>query len=150
MSAGHTSRSDCLAVAERWVRSSRMPHVGYAYSITNGGPRFHSNISSKSSPNPSLEPSRSLYQPPLFLYMIIHSSAVIHTRIHTFIHARIHSSHTSEASHMQSNASQRSVLHHEAVVASFNMSNDCPGFEGRPMKGSRPPHVKQSQGRKHR
>ena len=35
-----------------------MLHVGHASSVTNDGPRFHSNISNKSSPNPSLEPSR--------------------------------------------------------------------------------------------
>ena len=53
-----------------------------------------------------------------------------------------------KASHMQLNASQRSVLHHEATVALFNMSNDRSGFEGQPTKGLRPPHIKQSQGRK--
>ena len=51
---------------------------------------------------------------------------------------------------MQINASQRFVLRHEVVVASFNMSNEGSGFEGQPTKGSRPPHIKQSQGRKHR
>ena len=35
-----------------------MPHVGYADSIMNDGPEFYMDISSKSSPNPSLEPSR--------------------------------------------------------------------------------------------
>ena len=67
---------------------------------------------------------------------------------HSFIYTCIHSFHTSEASHVQLNASQRSVLRHKAAVASFNMSNDQPGFEGRPTKGSKPPRVKQSQGRK--
>ena len=57
ISLGHTSQSDGLANVERWVRSSRMPHAGYADSIMNNGPRFHSNISGKSSPDPSLEPS---------------------------------------------------------------------------------------------
>ena len=51
---------------------------------------------------------------------------------------------------MQINASQRLVLCHEAVVASFNMSNDRPGFKGQPTKDLRPPRVEQSQGRKHR
>ena len=46
------------AAAEKWVGSSSMPHAGYADPITNGGPRFHSIISGKSSPNPSLAPSR--------------------------------------------------------------------------------------------
>ena len=58
MSAGHTSQSDGLAFAERWVRGSRMPHAGYADSVTNDGPRVHSNISGKSSSNPSLVLSR--------------------------------------------------------------------------------------------
>ena len=51
---------DCMARATtvRWVRSSRMPHAGYADSVMNDGPRFHLDISDKSSPNPSLEPSR--------------------------------------------------------------------------------------------
>ena len=44
--------------AKRWVRSSRMPHVGYADSVKNDGPGFHSDIFGKSSLNPSLEPSR--------------------------------------------------------------------------------------------
>ena len=40
-----------------------MPHAGYSDSVTNDGPGFHSNISGKSSPNPSLVPSRQvLYQ----------------------------------------------------------------------------------------
>ena len=76
-----------------------------------------------------------------------HSFILSHTRIHTFIHSFI--------PYIQSiayaiNASQRFVLRHKAVVASFNMSDDQQGFEGRPMKGSRPPHVEQSQGRKYR
>ena len=62
-----------------------------------------------------------------FIYLHNHSFIISHTRIH--------SSHTSEASHTQLNASQRSVLSREAAVASFNMSNDRPGFEGRPTKG---------------
>ena len=35
-----------------------MPHVGYSDSIMNDGPGFYSNISGKSSLNPSLMPSR--------------------------------------------------------------------------------------------
>ena len=45
-------------MAERWVRSIGMPHAGYANSIMNDGPEPHMDISGKSSPNPSLEPSR--------------------------------------------------------------------------------------------
>ena len=46
------------AIAKIWVGSSRMPYAGYADSVMNDGPEFHTNISGKSSPNPSLEPSR--------------------------------------------------------------------------------------------
>ena len=65
-----------------------------------------------------LKPRHSSHQgnitkPPLFLYMNIHSP----------MHAFIHSIHP-KASHMQLNASQRSVLHHEVAVALFNKSND--------------------------
>ena len=46
------------AVAAKQVMSSGMPLVGYANSIINDGPRFYSDISDRSSLNPSLEPSR--------------------------------------------------------------------------------------------
>ena len=46
------------AAVERWVRSSGRPLAGYVDSVMNDRPRFYSNISDKSSPNPSLEPSR--------------------------------------------------------------------------------------------
>ena len=46
------------AATERRVRSSKMPHASYADSVMNNGPGSHSNISGKSSLNPSLEPSR--------------------------------------------------------------------------------------------
>ena len=93
--------------------------------------------------------------PPYFIFLMhghsfIHSHTRIHTfiraRIHTFIHACIHTCIQSIAYAID--ASQCFVLRHEAEVASFNMSNDQQGFEGQTMKGSRPPHVKQSQGRK--
>ena len=48
--------------------------------------------------------------------------------------------------HMQNIASQRFVLHHETAVASFDIGNNRLRFEGRPAKGSRPPHAEQSQG----
>ena len=44
--------------AERQVRSSVMPHVGYADSIMNDRSEFHLDISDRSSLNPSLEPLR--------------------------------------------------------------------------------------------
>ena len=50
--------------------------------------------------------------------------------------------------HMQNIASQRFMSHHEMTVASFDMGGSRPRFEGRPTKGSRPPRIKQSQGRK--
>ena len=116
-----------------------MPHVGHAVFITNDGHGSRSDISDRSSSNPITRVIKvTLPTPTISLYE------------HSFIHARIHSFHTFEASHMQLNASQRSVLRHEAAVASFNMSNDRSGFEGRPTKGSRPPRVEQSQGRKRR
>ena len=46
------------AAAEGRVRSSKTPHAGYADSVMNDGPGFHPDISDKSSPNPSLQPSR--------------------------------------------------------------------------------------------
>ena len=46
------------AAAERWVRSSGRPHGGYADSVMNDGPGFHTNISGKSFLNRSLESSR--------------------------------------------------------------------------------------------
>ena len=48
--------------------------------------------------------------------------------------------------HMQNIASQRFVSRHETTVASFDMGGSRPRFKGRPMKGSRLPHAKQSQG----
>ena len=39
------------AAAERQVRSSRMPHAGYADSVTNDRPEFHSDIAGKISMN---------------------------------------------------------------------------------------------------
>jgi len=48
--------------------------------------------------------------------------------------------------HMQNIASQRFVSHHETAVASFDISDHRPRFEGRPAKGSRPPRAEQSQG----
>ena len=122
-----------------------MPHEGYADPIMNDEHESRSDISDRSSSNPATRVIKvTLPTPTISLYD--HSFICCHS----FIHARIHSSHTSEASHMQLNASQRSVLHHEAAVASFNMSDDQSGFEGRPTKGSRLPRVKQSQRRKHR
>ena len=46
------------AATERQVRSSRMPHAGYANSIMNDGSRPRTDISGKSSPNLSFMPSR--------------------------------------------------------------------------------------------
>ena len=108
-----------------YIRSSRIPHACYADSFMNDGPGFHSDISDKSSPNLSLEPS--LYQPPLYFFqcMSIHSSILIHPSI---AYAII--------------ASQCFASRHEAVVVSFDMSGDRPGFESHPTKDSRPPCVK--------
>ena len=42
---------------------------------------------------------------------------------------------------MQKIASQRFVSHHETAVASFDIGDHRPRFEGRLAKGSRPPHA---------
>ena len=47
---------------------------------------------------------------------------------------------------MQNIASQCFVSRHEMAVASFNLGGSRPRFEGRPVKGSRLPRTKQSQG----
>ena len=47
---------------------------------------------------------------------------------------------------MQKIASQQFMSHHETAVASFDIGNHRLRFEGRPAKGSRPPHAEQSQG----
>ena len=108
-----------------------MPHVGHAEPIMNDERGSQSDISDWSSSNPVTRVIKvTLPTPTISLYN------------HSFIYTRIHSFHTSEASHMQLNASQHSMLHHEAAVASFNMSNDRLGFEGWPMKDSRPPCIK--------
>ena len=51
---------------------------------------------------------------------------------------------------MQNVASQRFVSRHETTVASFDIGGSRPRFEGRPMKGSRPPCAKQEPGRNNR
>ena len=124
-----------------------MPHVGHANSIMNDEHGSQSDISDWSSSNPVTQVNKvTLSAPTISLY----NHSYIYTRIHS-IHPRPLDDSTlnrpgAKALRMQSNASQRSVLRHKAAVASFNMSNDRPGFEGWPTKGSRPPHVKQSQG----
>ena len=112
--------------------------MGHADSVTKDERGSRSNISDWSSSNPVTR-----------VIWVTLPTPTISLCDHSFIQI-IHSSHTSEALHMQLNASQRSVLHHEAAVASFNMSNDRLGFEGWPAKGSRRPRIKQSQGRKRR
>ena len=103
-----------------------MPHASYVGFVTNVGPRPHTDISITRAIEVTL-PTPTL----LFQCMRIHSSILIHPSI---AYAII--------------ASQRFMSRHEAVVVSFDMSGDRPRFEGRPAKGSRPPRIKQSQGRK--
>ena len=62
------------ATVERWVRSNRMPHAGYAGSITNDGPGFHSDIAGKSSTN---------FSNPHFTFLV-HEHSFIHS--HTSKH----------------------------------------------------------------
>ena len=128
-----------------------MPHVGHADSVMNDERGSRSNISNRSSSNPVTRVIKvTLPTPTISLYdhSFICCHSYIHTHIHTFIHARIHSFIPCIQSIAYAvDASQRFMLRHEAVVASFDMSDDRPGFEGRPAKGSRPPRVKQSQGK---
>ena len=131
-----------------------MPHVGHADSVMNNKRGSWSDISDWSSSKPRHSSHKgNITKPLLFIYIIIYTS------IHVFIpytHAprtilpELPGGSGAKASHMRLNASQCSVLCHEVAVASFNMSNDRPGFEGRPTKGLRLPRVKQSQGRKRR
>ena len=110
-----------------------MPLVGHANSVTNDERGSRSDISNRSSSNPVTR-----------VIKVTLPTTTISLYNHSYIYTHIHSFHTSKASHMRLNASQRSVLRHEVAVASFNMSNDQPRFEGQPTKGSRPPRVKQS------
>ena len=124
-----------------------MPHVGHADPVMNNEHRSRSDISDWSSSNPITRVIK-VTLPTLTISLYNH---FIHLYMHSFI-SYTHALQTilpkspggsgAKALHMQSNASQRYVLRHEAAVASFNMSNDRPGFEGWPMKGSRPPRVK--------
>ena len=75
-----------------------------------------------------------------------HSTFPVHDHSFSCMHSYIHPIHPSIAYAIV--ASQRFASHHEAVVVSFDMSANQPRFEGQPTKGSRPPRVKQSQGRK--
>ena len=118
-----------------------MPHEGYVEPIMNDGPRFHSNVPISELTEHitrAIEASDVSLAPPV----VKTADGVMHeTQPNPF---RAQRSSGAKASHMWLNASQRSVLRHEAAVASFNMSNDRPGFEGQPMKGLRPPRIKQS------
>ena len=49
---------------------------------------------------------------------------------------------------MQNIAPQRFVSRHDTAVTSFDIGGSRPRFQGWPTKGSRPPCVKRSQGRK--
>ena len=86
------------ATAERWVRSRGMPYAGYANSVMNDGLGFYSDISDKSSSNPSLESSRKLYQT-FLLYFLMHDHSFIHS--HT-THSHTHSYHHSFIPYIQS------------------------------------------------
>ena len=98
--------------------------MDHADSVMNDERGSQLDISNWSSSNPITQVIKvSLPTPTISLYK------------HSFIYTCIHSFHTSKGSHVQLNASQHSMLRHEAVVSSFNMSNDRPGFKGRPTKG---------------
>ena len=123
-----------------------MPHVGHADSVTNDEHGSRSDISDWSSSNPV---TRVINVTLLTLTISLYNHSYIHTHIHSIRPCPPDDSGPespggsgTKASHVQRNASQRSVLRHEAVVASFDMSNNRLGFKGQPTKGSRPPHVK--------
>ena len=107
-----------------------MTHESYADPVMNDGHGSRSDISDRSSSNPVTRVIKVTLPNLLFHFFIynhslIHSHSYIHTCIHTFIHARIHSFIPCIQSIAYAvDASQRFVLRHEAVVASFNMSND--------------------------
>ena len=87
-----------------------MPHVGHADSVMNDERGSWSDISDRSSSNPVTRVIKVILPNPtisLYGHSFIYCHSYIHTRIHTFIHTIIHSSHTFEASHMQS-------MHHNA------------------------------------
>ena len=74
---------------------------------------------------------------PCFTFLVHkHSFSCMHSYIQIIAYAII--------------ASKRFASRHEVVVVSFDMSGNRPRFEGQPAKGLRPPHIKQSQGRKRR
>ena len=136
-----------------------MPHAGYVVSAMNEGHGSYLDISDKELLKPITRVIKVTLPNHLSLfsdYMIIHSSILIHAFTHSFMqsfihpfsytHSHIHSYNHSFIPYIQSiayaiNSSQRFMLRHKTVVASFNMRNDLPGFEGRPAKGLRPPRV---------
>ena len=83
-----------------------------------------------------------------YIQAFIHPFSCMHSYIHSYIHPYIHLIHPSIAYAII--ASQHFASRHKAVVISFDMSGNRLGFEGWPAKGSRPPRIEQSQGRKHR
>ena len=113
-----------------------MPNADHADSVMNDEHRSRLDISDWSSSNP--------------VTRVIKVTFIPYTRAPRTILPESPGGSGAKSLRMQSNASQRSMLRHEAAVASFNMSDDQLGLKGRLTKGSRPPHVKQSQGRKHR
>ena len=117
-----------------------MPHVGHADSTMNDEHGSRSDISDWSSSNPVTRVIK-VTLPTLAISLYNHS--YIHTHIHSIrpcplddLGPELPEGSGTKASHIQQNASQRSMLCHEAVVASFDMSNDQSGFQGWPTKGS--------------
>ena len=106
-------------------------HAGYVGPVMNVGPKPHTDISGEEHPEPVTRAIEvTLPTPAISLYN--HSYTYL---IHPSIAYAIV-------------ASQCFVSRHKVVVVSFDMSGNRSRFKGRPMKGSRPPHVKQSEGRK--
>ena len=102
-----------------------MPYEGYVDPITNDGHGFHSNMTVSELTERVTRVIKVTLPKPFFIYLHDHSFIISHTRIRIFIHARIHSFIPCIQSIAYAiDASQHFVLRHEAVVASFNMSND--------------------------
>ena len=105
---------------EKQVRSEETPHIGHADSVMNDEHESRSDISDWSSPNPVTRVIKvTLPTPTISLY----NHPYIHTRIHSIrpcplddLGPESPGGSGTKASHVQRNASQRSVLCHEAVV----------------------------------
>ena len=100
-----------------------MPHIGHANSIKNDEHGSRSDISDWSSSNPV---TRVIKVTLLTLSISLYNHLYIHTHIHSIhpcpsddLGPESPGGSGTKPSHVQRNASQRSVLHLEVAVASF-------------------------------